>query len=80
MMGPYGEGMNFYLFKIHDENGNNKINASEKGFVEIIYKESSYSWTLPLPCLMPLKYCPIDNAEMKGNWEYCPFHGEKLNK
>jgi len=33
---------------------------------------------MPLACLMPDKYCPVDDLKMKGDWLFCPYHGVKL--
>jgi len=33
----------------------------------------------PLNCVSPPKTCPEDdNVQLNGEWEYYPFHGDKL--
>lgn len=78
MLGQMGEGMNFYLFEVKDSEGNNIINEAEEGQFTLAYAEHNFTWNLPIPSLLPPKYCPVDNEKMKGNWNYCPIHGEKL--
>lgn len=78
MLGDVGKGMHLYFFKVQ-ENGKNLIQAREKGNFTIIHSETEFKWELPLPVLMPTKTCPVDQAEMQGNWNYCPIHGNKLD-
>ncbi|MET2986128.1 hypothetical protein [Aureibaculum conchae] len=79
MFGQLGKGMHFFLFKVKYENNENIINEFKEGEFIVKHSGKEFKWTLPLPALLPNKYCPIDNEEMKGNWVFCPFHGEKLN-
>lgn len=78
MLGQMGDGMHFYLFKVQDENGNNTIDEYKEGSFTVKHSNKEFTYTLPLVTLMPSKKCPVDNAEMKGNWTYCPFHGNLL--
>ncbi len=78
MLGQMGAGMHFYFFKITDEKGNPTINEYKKGEFTICHSGREFKYNLPLVTLLPPKVCPIDNASMKGNWDYCPFHGVKL--
>lgn len=80
MLGKMGEGMHLYLFEIKDKKKNNIINEMENGGFTIKHSNHEFIWTLPLVTMLPPKYCPIDNEEMKGNWNFCPIHGEKLEK
>jgi hypothetical protein len=80
MLGQMGEGMHFYFFEIKDKQGNNIIDEYTKGEFTIKHSNHDFKFQLPLVCLLPPKTCPIDGAEMKGNWNYCPFHGKKLEK
>ena len=79
MLGQMGEGMHFFLFKVKDKKNENIINEYQEGYFIVKHSNKEFKWTLPLPSLLPNKYCPIDNQEMKGSWSFCPFHGEKLN-
>lgn len=78
MLGQMGQGMNFYFFKIKDSDGVNVINEYEKGSFTIKHSDREFNYLLPLATLLPPKECPIDNAEMKGNWNFCPIHGAEL--
>ncbi|MDO6516792.1 hypothetical protein [Zobellia uliginosa] len=76
MLGQMGEGMHFFFFKVQDENGKTAIDEYQEGSFTIKHSDKEFSYTLPLVALMPGKKCPVDHAEMKGNWKYCPFHGD----
>lgn len=80
MLGQMGAGMHLYLFEIKDKKNNNIINEMEEGGFTINHSNHEFTWTLPLVSMLPPKYCPIDNEKMKGNWNFCPIHGEKLKK
>lgn len=78
MLGQMGEGMHFYFFEIKDKQGNNIIDEYTKGEFTVKHSNHDFKFQLPLVCLLPPKTCPKDGAEMKGNWNYCPYHGVKL--
>jgi hypothetical protein len=80
MLGQMGQGMHFYFFKIKDSNGANVINEYQKGRFTIKHSGKEFEYLLPLVTLLPSKKCPIDGAEMKGNWNFCPIHGVKLEE
>jgi len=80
MFGQMGEGMNFYLFEVKDKNGKNIIDENEVNNFTIKHSNKSFEYNLPFVSLMAPKACPIDNEEMKGNWNYCPIHGVKLGE
>ena len=78
MLGQMGQGMHFFFFKVKDENGKNIINELEEGRFIVRHSNKEFKYELPLVVLLPPKNCPVDSLEMKGNWSYCPFHGDKL--
>ena len=78
MLGQMGEGMHFYFFEVKDEQNNDIIDEYQEGNFTIKHSNREFAYSLPLVTLMPAKKCPVDNAEMKGNWIYCPFHGKSL--
>ncbi len=78
MFGQMGEGMHFYYFEIKNKNDDNLINEFEASEFFVYHSNKEFKFSLPLPSLLPPKNCPIDNEEMKGNWKYCPIHGEAL--
>lgn len=77
-LGQMGRGIYFYFFKIKDDSGKNVINATLPGEFKVIHLNSEFYWKLPLTTLLPPKFCPIDKEKMKGNWIFCPIHGQKL--
>ena len=76
MLGAMGRGANLYFFKTPA--GVNTTKASVKGRFKVILDNVPFKWTMPLACLMPPRFCPIDDLKMKGDWIYCPYHGVKL--
>ncbi|MGJ8661133.1 MAG: hypothetical protein ACSHXL_03780 [Bacteroidota bacterium] len=79
MLGQMGAGMHFYLFDNLDKNGYEIIDEYKKETLFVHHSDQDFKFELPLVTLMPDKYCPIDNAVMKGNWNYCPIHGMELD-
>jgi hypothetical protein len=78
MLGQMGKGMYFYFFEVNNTNHKNLINEFEKGGFTIKHSNKEFKYILPLVTLLPPKFCPIDNEQMKGNWNYCPIHGVKI--
>lgn len=78
MLGQFGEGMNMVIFKAPNEEGKNILDISKKGSFTLNWNSTSLKWKLPFYSVLAPKFCPIDNEEMKGNWDYCPEHGKKL--
>ena len=79
LLGQMGKGMYFYFFEIRTKNGENIINERKNGFFKVNHSKCEFKWNLPMATLMPSKFCPTDNEKMHGNWNYCPFHGVKLD-
>lgn len=78
MLGQMGAGMHLYFFEIKDAEKNNLINEYKKSNFSIEHSNKTFKYQLPLVTLLPSKKCPVDGAEMKGNWMYCPIHGTEL--
>jgi hypothetical protein len=80
LLGQFGEGMKLYLFSsLKDKSGKNSIVLHKENSFTLQWNTVKFNWKLPFASVLPLKYCPIDNEELKGNWNYCPIHGKKLN-
>lgn len=77
-LGQLGAGMSVFFFKVQDEHGENIIDARKNGTFKIIQGGKTFAWDLPLSTLVSPKFCPIDNQQMNGKWQYCPMHGVKL--
>ena len=78
MLGQFGTGTRIYLFKAKIVDNQPSINVMTKNSFTLSWNSTSFTWKLPLSSILPPKYCPVDNEKMKGNWEYCPIHGVKL--
>ncbi|MCB9225984.1 MAG: hypothetical protein H6578_02270 [Chitinophagales bacterium] len=77
--GGLGKGIQFYLFPKKDNKGSFIIDEDSQTEFAFTLFQNKFTYNLPLVSLMEDKYCPVDNKIMKGNWEYCPFHGVKLD-
>jgi len=77
MLGKMGSGLEFFIYN-NRKNGTRIINPNQSGSFKIDVKGEVFKWDLPLVSLMKEKVCPVDQAQMQGNWMYCPFHGSKL--
>jgi hypothetical protein len=78
MLGQFGNGMTIFLFDAKNENGNLSFDVRKPNRFILSWDHASFTWRLPFASVLPLKYCPVDNEPMKGNWNYCPIHGAKL--
>jgi hypothetical protein len=78
MFGQFGKGMRIFLFKPKQTNGQVQFNVLKKNCFSLSWDNTRLTWKLPLSSVLPPKFCPVDNEQMKGNWEYCPVHGVKL--
>lgn len=76
-LGQFGEGAHIFFF---DVDGEDCISALEEGSFEIIVKDVHLTYALPLPSLLPPKFCPVDQEAWNGSWNYCPVHGKELEK
>ena len=80
LVGQFGEGMQVILFKAKKINGKPAIDLSRKNSFTLEVAQQRMKWSMPFASLLPPKYCPIDKEIMKGNWDFCPEHGVKLEK
>lgn len=75
MLGQMGESMELYVFDNHEKVIPSPYTKSE--FV-VHMNSTSYSYKLPLSELVMKKTCPKDGEKLNGSWDYCPWHGTKL--
>ena len=78
LIGKVGEGISIFYVKNKDAKGNKIFNPFKQNAFTVSLSGQKFQWQLPLPSLLPKKYCPTDNKEMNGSWNYCPIHGVKL--
>jgi hypothetical protein len=80
MLGQMGEHLSFFVFKNTDLRGNYYADAAQRGKFSVSWgNESFFEWILPLDVLTPAKYCSVDKQKLSGKFDYCPYHGVKLN-
>lgn len=79
MLGQFGNGITIFLFDTKNEKGISPFDVSKPNRFTLTWDNASLKWRLPFAAVLPVKYCPVDNEPMKGNWNFCPIHGAKLN-
>ena len=77
MLGKMGSGVNFFIYN-NVEHGKRIIDPNQTGNFKVDLNGEIFQWKLPLVSLMDEKTCPVDQQKMSGNWNFCPFHGNKL--
>ena len=77
MLGKMGSGVNFFIYN-NLENGKRIIDPNLPGSFKVDLNGEIFQWKLPLVSLMKEKTCPVDQQKMIVNWNFCPFHGNKL--
>ena len=84
-MGPAGENFELLFFPARGKNGEMIADATAKGMFSVVLRdppnlpESVYQWRLPLTSVSPPKFCPVGGERVQANWDYCPWHGVRLN-
>lgn len=76
MLGQYGQNIQFIVFDLEGESVPPK--PTDKGRFYIKFFESDYSFRLPVGVFLPPNYCPVDGEMLRGDWNYCPYHGNRL--
>jgi hypothetical protein len=78
MAGAFGEGCHFFMFPARSSDGGRIADPRESGNFSVRVGDRSFSWRLPLGSVLPPKRCPVDGQMLNGAWDYCPWHGERL--
>lgn len=76
MLGQMGESIEVFVFDNHDKTIPSPYEKSE---FSVNINSTILTYKLPFPELVMKKTCPKDNEKLNGSWEYCPWHGTKLN-
>lgn len=80
MLGALGQNMHFYMFQKRDNPLDRIVNPIKKEVFTIKLGKENFNWSLPLGSLLRPKKCPVDDKLHNGSWDYCPYHGKKLEK
>lgn len=80
VLGQFGSGMQIFLFDGRGHNGQPEFDVRTSNRFSLSWDNASMTWRLPFSSVLPPKVCPVDDEPMKGNWDFCPFHGVKLIK
>jgi hypothetical protein len=83
-MGRAGENFAMIFFPAKSKSGKRIADATSKGQFSIVLKdiagepETIYHWRTPLSSLSAPRYCPVGKERVHADWDYCPWHGVKL--
>ena len=78
MLGALGQNMHFFLFQKRENPLDKIVNPIKKESFTVKLDKDNFNWSLPLGSLLKPKKCPEDNKLHNGSWNYCPYHGKKL--
>ncbi len=80
LLGSLGQNMHFFVYSDQDVKGERFFNPYIKNDFTLTVGEDVYKWKTPTSALLPLKFCDIDKEYLNGDWNYCPYHGNKLKE
>lgn len=84
-IGRMGENLQVLFFPARNEKGEPLTNPKQPGDFSIVLKEivgepeSIFAWRLPLTSLSPPRCCPFGGERVKADWNFCPWHGVRLD-
>ena len=84
-MGRAGENFALMFFPARTKSGNQIADATTKGSFTVVLKDAAgepetiYLWRTPLTSFSTPRYCPAGKERVHANWDYCPWHGVKLD-
>lgn len=85
LLGQMGSNIEMIFFPGKGKDGKPLIDPAVKGSFSVVLKDlvepgdSVYTFELPLDSLFVPKVCPQGKEQVKRKWNYCPWHGNKLN-
>lgn len=83
-MGRAGENFAMLFFPAKRKAGQFIADATSKGSFSVVFKdavgepETVFLWRTPLTSFSPRRYCPVGKEQVHADWDYCPWHGVKL--
>jgi hypothetical protein len=83
-LGRAGENFAMIFFPAKAKSGKSIANAASKGQFSVVLKdvagepETIFLWRTPLTSISAPRYCPVGKERVHADWEYCPWHGVKL--
>ena len=85
-MGRAGENFAMIFFPAKTKAGKLIADATTKGSFSVVLKdavgepETIFQWRTPLTSFTAPRYCPVGKERVHANWDYCPWHGAKLDE
>lgn len=85
-LGPLGEGLHVLPLPNVDAKGNRILSGSSPGELRLEYRfedggpAKAVYWHAPLTSIAGEKICPKGGEPLEASYEYCPWHGVKVEK
>jgi len=83
-MGRAGENFAMLFFPAKTKTGKLIADEGTKGSFTVVLKdvlgetETDFAWHTPLTSFSEPRYCPAGKERVHADWDYCPWHGVKL--
>lgn len=83
-MGRAGENFAMLFFPARKKGGKFIADEASRGGFSVVLKdvvgepETIFVWRTPLTSLSPPRYCPVGKERVHADWDYCSWHGVKL--
>jgi hypothetical protein len=83
-MGRLGDGLRLLPLSNISEKGEAIITAAKPGLLGAKFRFTDGGpvhelvWHAPLTAVVGAKHCPKDGEALDASWDYCPWHGVKL--
>jgi hypothetical protein len=77
MFGSFGQSMELLVYP-NRQDGKPLLDEKQPGSMRYTLYDQSFTWRLPLPSLLPLRFDPKTNEDFPGNYDFNPYTGGKL--
>jgi len=80
-----GEGLRLLPLPNLDAKGNPILTGDKRGELKLVYRFDDSAtpqeviWRAPLTAVAGAKKCPKGGEKLEANWDYCPWHGVKVD-